>query len=115
MQLIAKCSVRPLAMALLLFGQTPIQAADKLDGRAVLPAATFSPGPTSGRQLGSAPINGQAVPFVNKQPVQGFSAVLDNGHGTYLVMSDNGFGNIENSADYHLRFHTIRPNFKTKS
>src|SRR5262245_3205581 len=87
----------------------------RLEGRAVLDAATFAPGPTSGAQLGGAPINGQAVPFIDKQPVQGFSAVLDNGHGTYLVMSDNGFGNIENSADYHLRVYTIRPNFKTKS
>jgi glycerophosphoryl diester phosphodiesterase len=85
----------------------------RLAGRAVLDAATFSPGPTSGTQLGSAPINGQAVPFLDKQPVQGFSAVLDNGAGTFLVMSDNGFGNLENSADYHLRVYTIRPNFKT--
>src|SRR5262245_66174625 len=29
-------------------------------------------------------------------------------------MSDNGFGNLENSADYHLRVYTIRPNFKTR-
>src|SRR5262245_33948868 len=85
-----------------------------LVGRAVLDAATFSPGPTSGAQLGGAPINGQPVPFIDKQPVQGFSAVLENGHGTYLVMSDNGFGNMENSADYHLRVYTIRPNFKTR-
>jgi len=28
-------------------------------------------------------------------------------------MSDNGFGNMENSADYNLRVYTIRPNFKT--
>jgi glycerophosphoryl diester phosphodiesterase len=87
----------------------------RLVGRAVLDAATFSPGPTSGAQLGGAPINGQAVPFLDKQPVQGFSAVLDNGRGTFLVMSDNGFGNLENSADYHLRVYTIRPNFKTRT
>jgi len=87
----------------------------RLVGRAVLDAATFSPGPTSGAQLGGAPINGQAVPFLDKQPVQGFSAVLDNGHGTYLVMCDNGFGALENSADFNLRVYTIRPNFKTRS
>jgi glycerophosphoryl diester phosphodiesterase len=28
-------------------------------------------------------------------------------------MSDNGFGNIENSPDYRLRVHRIRPNFET--
>jgi len=92
-------------MALLLFGRTPVQAADKLEGRAVLPAATLSPGPTSGRQLGSAPINGQALPFVNKQPVQGFSAILDNHDGTFWVMSDNGYGSLEKLR----RFHTPCP------
>jgi hypothetical protein len=63
----------------------------RLVGRAVLDAGAFSPGPTSGAQLGGAPINAQPVPFLDKQPVQGFSAVLENGHGTYLVMSDNEF------------------------
>ncbi|MBC7921867.1 MAG: esterase-like activity of phytase family protein, partial [Ferruginibacter sp.] len=85
-----------------------------LIGRAVLPAATFAPGPTSGQYLGLGPINKQPLPFVNKQPVQGFSAVLDNQDGTYLALSDNGFGNIVNSADYHLRVYTIQPRFERK-
>ena len=84
-------------------------------GRAVLPAATFSPGPTSGQQLGTAAINGQVPPFVNKQPVQGFSAALDNHDDTFLVMCDNGFGNMENSSDFNLRAYHIRPRFKTAS
>jgi len=88
---------------------------NRLIGRAILDAATFAPAPTSGRQLGDAPINGQPVPFIDKQPVQGFSAVLYNGNGTYLVMSDNGYGSLENSADYNLRVFTIRPDFKTKT
>ena len=86
-----------------------------LVGRAILDAVTFAPGPDSGAQLGTAPINGQTPPFINKQPVQGFSAVLDNDDGTYSVMSDNGFGNIENSADFNLRVYRIIPNFKTKN
>lgn len=92
----------------------PALAVDVLVGRAVLPAATFADGPTSGQQLGSAPVNGQAVPFVNKQPVQGFSAVHNNGDGTFLVMSDNGFGSMENSADYNLRVYRIKPDFETR-
>jgi len=28
-------------------------------------------------------------------------------------MSDNGFGKLENSTDYHLRVYTLRPDFKT--
>lgn len=66
----------------------PAIASDILIGCAVLPATTFTPGPTSGQQLGSAPINGQAVPFVDKQPMQGFSAVADNGDGSFMVMAD---------------------------
>ena len=89
-------------------------AADTLVGRAVLPAATFAEGPTSGQQLGADPINGQSVPFLNKQPVQGFSAIRDNGDGTFWVMADNGYGAIENSADFNLRVYKIRPQFKTK-
>jgi len=87
-------------------------AADQLVGRAVLPAATFAPGFTSGRQLGAGPINGQSVPFVNKQPVQGFSAVLNNRDGTFLTMCDNGYGSMENSADFYLRVYRIRPHFE---
>ena len=89
-------------------------ASDTLVGRAVLPAATFAEGPTSGQQLGADPINGQSVPFINKQPVQGFSAIRDNGDGTFWVMADNGYGAIENSADFNLRVYKIRPQFKTK-
>src|SRR6266545_4260891 len=60
-----------------------------LEGRAVLPAQTFAPGPVSGTLLGSTPINGVAVPFAS-QPVQGVSAVLDAGGGDYWIMEDNG-------------------------
>ena len=84
-----------------------------LKGRAVLPAATFAPGPTSGKLLGTTPLNGQPVPFIDKQPVQGFSAILKNADGTYMVMCDNGYGGIENSADFNLRVYTIKPDFKT--
>lgn len=99
----------------ILSGQVQLLAQNpqnRLVGRAVLPAATFADGPTSGQYIGSGLINGQATPFVDKQPVQGFSAVLSNGDGSFLVMSDNGFGSLENSADYNLRVYTIRPDFK---
>lgn len=41
-----------------------------LAGRAVLPADTFAPGPTSGQYIQGA--NGVSVPFRKRQPVQGF-------------------------------------------
>jgi glycerophosphoryl diester phosphodiesterase len=47
--------------------------------------------------------------------VQGFSAIRDNGDGTFWVMADNGYGAIENSADFNLRVYKIRPLFKTKN
>ncbi len=52
----------------------PADAAALL-GRAVLPAATFAPGPTSGQFI-TCSTNGVPVPFVDAQPVQGFSGVI---------------------------------------
>jgi glycerophosphoryl diester phosphodiesterase len=83
-----------------------------LEGRAVLPAATFAGGPPSGTLLGSAPVNGIPVPF-NGQPVQGFSGALPAGGGRYWVMPDNGYGSIENSADFNLRVYLVKPDFET--
>jgi len=86
-------------------------AAELLD-RAVLPANSFSTGPTSGQFATGA--NGVVLPLINKQPVQGFSAVLRGPtQNTYLVMADNGFGNKANSPDALLRVYTVKPNFKT--
>src|SRR5688572_9974131 len=84
-----------------------------LKGRAVLPAATFAEGPASGAYLGGTTFNGQVTPFTS-QPVQGFSGVVANGDGSFLAVSDNGYGSIENSADYHQRAYTLRPEFKTR-
>jgi glycerophosphoryl diester phosphodiesterase len=91
----------------------PPQMGDLLVGRAVLPADTFAPGPTSGQFIGEGPINGVLPPFVGEQPVQGFSAVLKKDGGSFYVMSDNGFGSKENSRDYNLRVYTINPDFET--
>ena len=83
-----------------------------LEGRAVLPAKTFADGPVSGTLLGSAPVNGIPVPFPS-QPVQGFSGAVEAGDGQYWVMPDNGYGSIENSADFNLRVYLLQPNFET--
>lgn len=87
--------------------------ATTLVGRAILPAATLTAGDTSGRQIGPRAINGQAVPFVDRQPVQGFSAILQAPSGRFLTVTDNGFGSMENSADFHPRVYTLEPSFKT--
>lgn len=84
----------------------------ELVGRAVLPANTFAPGPTSGQFITST--NDIQVPFLNQQPVQGISAVLPGSRfGTFLVMPDNGFGSKANSPDFLLRFYAVKPDFLT--
>jgi glycerophosphoryl diester phosphodiesterase len=77
-----------------------------LVGRAVLPAATFVDGPASGLYAG--------VNFTS-QPVQGFSCLVDVKDGSFWALSDNGYGSIENSADFRLRIYRIRPELKTES
>ncbi len=84
-----------------------------LAGRAVLPADTFAPGPTSGQFI-TGSTNGVSVPFVDKQSVQGFSGVIPGPvAGTFNFIIDNGFGAKSNSADSLLRVFSLRPNFNT--
>ena len=79
-------------------------------GRAILPSDAFQPGPPSGAAV--APNNGVTPPFPS-QPIPGFSAVLDAGHGEFWGMPDNGYGAKGNSADFLLRLYRIRPDFET--
>jgi hypothetical protein len=99
------------AIALTL-GGAPVHAEPTLTGFALLDANTFADGPTSGQFI--TPNNGITPPFIDKQPVQGFSAVLNGpAPGTYYVMPDNGFGAKDNSADALLRVYALKPDFKT--
>ncbi|MBB5137093.1 hypothetical protein HNP84_006845 [Thermocatellispora tengchongensis] len=84
-----------------------------LTGFAALPALTFVPGSEpSGSLIGTAPINGVTPPFTG-QPVQGFSGIVRRHDGTFDVLSDNGYGGKANSADFLLRVHRIKPDFRT--
>ncbi len=90
-------------------------AQSTLSGWALLPANTFADGPTSG-QFAGAGAGGNPLPLLNKQPVQGFSAVLNGPtSGSFLVMTDNGFGAKTNSADTLLRMYAVAPDWKTSS
>jgi len=104
--------VAPLSLAVSPLAPALAQPQVTLEGRAVLPADTFAPGPPAGFQLGREPINGRTPPFPS-QPVQGVSAVLAAGPGEYWVMLDNGFGAKDNSADFLLRIYRVRPDFET--
>jgi hypothetical protein len=80
-----------------------------LTGWASLPAATFVPGREPSGRLVTGSTNGFAVSFAD-QPVPG-SGIVDNGDGTYDVLSDNGYGTRANSADFPLRIHRLAPVF----
>ena len=83
----------------------------ELIGFAVLAADEFVSGPTSGHFI--QPANGRTPPFVDQQPVQGFSALIKGDDGAFLALPDNGFGTQENSPDFILRVYELRPDFKT--
>lgn len=81
-----------------------------LTGRATLPATYIAPGPPSGAKVD--PNNGLKGPWPG-QVIPGFSAMVDNGDGTFLAQPDNGFGSKGNSADFLLRSYVIKPNWET--
>lgn len=92
-------------------GCTERAPAVELVGLALLPADHFVAGPTSGQFIEAA--NGRVPPFVDQQPVQGFSALIKGDSGTFLALPDNGYGTKENSADFLLRVYELRPDFVT--
>jgi len=85
-----------------------------LAGRAVLPADTLAPGPSSGNFVTpQGVVNGILIPRPS-QPVEGFSSIVaGRTAGEYLAMPDNGWGGKANSVDFLIRAYYIRPDFKT--
>jgi hypothetical protein len=80
-----------------------------LEARAILPADASWPAPFPGiPNTDPAPAPGST------QPVGGFSALLDAGHGRFWAMPDNGFGNKANSRSFLLRVYKVRPNWETR-
>src|SRR5512132_1105204 len=101
------------ALAIAAFAAPAVAADDRpprLLGRAILPSDAYQPGPPSGAFITGD--NGVTPPFPG-QPIPGFSAVLDAGHGEFWAMPDNGYGAKTNSGDFLLRLYRIRPDFKT--
>jgi hypothetical protein len=91
-------------------------SANTLTGWAMMPAATFSDGPTSG-QFAFTNDNSKAnnPPYLNQQPVQGFSGVLNGANGSFHMLVDNGFGSKANSPDALLRMYAVQVNWNTKT
>ena len=111
-----------------------------LEDHAVLPALTLVPPPAdapeqlqiSGRYAGppgqrvdapeSAPgisaLSDKAAPRptgislpLKGQPVQGLSGIKNMKDGTFLTLTDNGFGSKANSPDAMLMFHVVKPDW----
>ena len=112
-----------------------------LEGHAILPAMTLVPAPSdappelqiSGRFATPSPMRvdepesvmgisalsdknaprptGIKFPFKG-QPVQGLSGIRNLKDGTFLTLTDNGFGSKANSPDAMLMFHIIKPDWK---
>src|SRR5215471_5731411 len=113
-----------------------------LEGHAVLPAMTLVPAPAdapeqlqiSGRYAGppgqrvdtpesvpgisalsdkNAPRpTGIMFPFKG-QPMQGLSGIKNLKDGTFLTLTDNGYGSKANSSDAMLMFHVIKPDWQS--
>ncbi|MRG59509.1 glycerophosphodiester phosphodiesterase [Agromyces sp. CFH 90414] len=81
-----------------------------LVARATLSADHLEEGPASGAL--ASPANGRTGPWPG-QVIPGFSAMIDNGDGTFWAQPDNGFGSKGNSADFLLRNYLVRPAWQT--
>ncbi|WP_075214375.1 esterase-like activity of phytase family protein [Mongoliimonas terrestris] len=128
--LFASLSSATLVAATVLAATLSAAAADMkpavLAGHAVLPAKTAATPPAdapdalkvSGKfttrndpaRITAAPAADQPLPM-DGQPVQGFSGIRALGDGTYLVLTDNGFGAKANSEDAMLMVHVVKPDF----
>ncbi|NNL95502.1 MAG: esterase-like activity of phytase family protein, partial [Xanthomonadales bacterium] len=80
-----------------------------LKGHSTLPASLLVPGPDSGHFI-DAP-EGMETPF-GGQVAQGFSAIVRDGRGGFIALSDNGFGTRDNSRDFLLRLYFLNANFR---
>ena len=84
-----------------------------LSGWASLSSGTRWPGPVTGQFITPA-LPGTAVPFVDGQPVPGFSALLRNADGTWTAMPDNGYGTKGNSGDFVIGVYQADVRFKLR-
>lgn len=101
------------AVVVALAAVVPAQAAPvkepTLVGRALLAPGASAPAPFAG-----APNTEPAPAPGARQPVGGFSALLDApGKDTFWAMPDNGFGSKANSRSFLLRVYRVRADFET--
>ena len=83
----------------------------QLTGWASLSDTARWPGPTTGQFITAA--LDVTPPFIDGQPIPGFSALLKNDDGTWTAMADNGYGSKGNSADFVIGIYNIGIDFRT--
>jgi len=80
----------------------------RVDTLGSLPGTSFLSDKAAARNTGYAmPIKGQSV--------QGFSGIKTQPDGTFLLLTDNGFGSKGNSPDAMLMFHVVKPDWTSGS
>ena len=95
-------------LCLLLLCGLPAANAATLMGWAEMPMHFYAEGPSEGQ------FNGGAEIANHKQIIQGFSAVLQaNQQNQFYFLTDNGFGEKNNSADALLRLYAVHIDFNT--
>lgn len=110
---LVRCALAPVTASLLL-ATAGTAHAQMLIGWAQMPAATFADGPTSGQFTAPNAYGTNVPPFVGKQPVQGFSGVLQGPRkDVFQFLVDNGFGSQGNSADALLRSYALHIQWRT--
>lgn len=85
----------------------------QLTGWASLADTARWAGPTTGQFITAA--LGVTPPFIDGQPIPGFSALLKNDDGSWTALPDNGYGSKANSADFVIGLYNISINFRTAS
>jgi hypothetical protein len=101
-----------IASAMTFFAQGALaQVPHRLTGWASQSSTLRTPGPVSGSFV--TPNLGIVPPFVDGQPIPGWSGLLDNGDGTFTALPDNGYGSKANSSDYIIGVYTTEASLKT--
>jgi glycerophosphoryl diester phosphodiesterase len=106
----------PVAATLLavLAAAAPAATADPAQETTLLGRALLAPDASAPAPFPAEPNTEPAPAPGSRQPVGGFSALLDaSGRDTFWAMPDNGFGSKSNSHSFLLRVYEVRADFET--
>jgi hypothetical protein len=102
--------IATLAATTLITGLAAAQAPHRLSGWASQSSTLRTPGPASGRFV--TPNLGVTPPFLDGQPIPGWSGLLFDGQDQFTALPDNGYGSKANSSDYLIGVYATSVDFK---